>query len=76
MTESLKVIFSKKPEDITEDDKKEIQLAVEAFQKETAEVCVKHGFEHKSVIQYTEAGALAALNIVPIQEQTTPETVA
>lgn len=69
MTESLKVILAKKPEELTEDDKKEIMETIQAFKDAIDGVCREHGFAYKSILSVTQEGVVPVLDIVAIKEE-------
>lgn len=71
MTESLKVLLAKPAEDLTDEDKKEIMEAVDAFKKAVEDVCREHGFAYKSILSVTKEGVVPVLDIVQVKEEET-----
>lgn len=71
MNASLKSILDKKAEDLTEDDKKEIMDAVDAFKKAVEDVCREHGLAYKAILSVTKEGVVPVLDIVQVKEEET-----
>jgi diadenosine tetraphosphate (Ap4A) HIT family hydrolase len=69
MIEAIKVLLAKKPEDLTDEDKKEIMEAVSAFKKAIEDVCREHGFAYKAILSVTQEGVVPVLDIVQIKEE-------
>lgn len=69
MTESLKVLLKKLKEELTEDDKKEILDAINAFKSAIENVCREHGFAYKSILSVTHEGIAPVLDIVAITQE-------
>lgn len=69
MTEAIKSLLAKNPEDLTEEDKKEILAAIDAFKKAVDDVCREHGFAYKSILSVTKEGVVPTLDIVRIKDE-------
>lgn len=68
MSEELKAIFNKKPEEITEEEKELFKKAADVFAKAIEDVCHEHGMAYKAIIRVTQDGVVPVLDIVRIVE--------
>lgn len=75
MLEATKVLLDKNPEELTDEDKKEIFAAIDSFKRAVDDVCREHGFAYQSILSVTKDGVVPMLDIVRIKDEVKSDEV-
>lgn len=73
ISEHLKAIFSKKQEEITDNDKAQVQEALKAYLADVKETNDRHGFHYVAKLSYAENGLIPFIIPEPLREPSAPE---
>lgn len=68
MSDEIKIILAKKPEDIADDERATLEAAIDSFKEAVNNVCQEHGLAYKAIIHVTKEGVTPLLDIVSIKE--------